>query len=257
MGKISRNVLDLFALRGTTSNDFLKSIKMRKNTIILILLAAEMLFLSVTIYQQVGDYNIDNRRLKATEPYSFNDGKNCSSFEVKILNLDRDNYSSRELRVLDVPISKNGRVNLSLSKIKYIKSFSDISSSCSIRMLNLSYNGLENIPLRLREVHDLEHLICSDNAITSLGNFSSIKNLRRLDLSSNNITDTYSSFARFRWLEYLDLSDNFNLERLPENIQNLKNLKELNIAQTKLAENESEVKKLKEWLPNTKIYLTD
>ena len=78
-----------------------------------------------------------------------------------------------------------------------------------------------------------------------------LKKLKHLDLSFNQLTSLPTEIGKLENLEYLYLSDN-ELTSLPTEIENLKNLNYLDLRKNNIPE--TEIKKIKELLPNCTIY---
>jgi Leucine-rich repeat (LRR) protein len=84
----------------------------------------------------------------------------------------------------------------------------------------------------------------------SIGN---LQNLTSLDLSDNNLKSLPDSIGELQNLTSLSLSEN-DLKWLPESIKKLApTLRELNLRYNPISNNKSARKKIKSWLPNTKI----
>lgn len=117
-----------------------------------------------------------------------------------------------------------------------------LSRMQNLQVLNLSRCPIANIPAELlRTVPKLETLDVSFTKLTALSGIDVLKNLKYLDCSDTNIL--YPSDTKFpQMLNFLRLSRT-PLRRIPEDIQNLKHLRDLHISGLHLDE-------LPDWLPN-------
>ena len=79
---------------------------------------------------------------------------------------------------------------------------------------------------------------------------SVLKNLKVLTLNNNQIESLPAEIGQLESLEKLDLAKN-NLSELPPEIQQLKKLKKLNLKKNNFSP--EEIKKIKSWLPKTKV----
>ncbi|KAM0066227.1 putative TIR domain, P-loop containing nucleoside triphosphate hydrolase [Helianthus debilis subsp. tardiflorus] len=99
-------------------------------------------------------------------------------------------------------------------------------SICSLqhlRVLDLGYSGIEEVP----------------------ENFGQIDSLNRLDLRYCNIRDIPPSICKLKHLKYLNLDSCFGLEKLPENLGDLERLNRLSVTSTKIRDVPSSICKLK------------
>ncbi len=106
------------------------------------------------------------------------------------------------------------------------------------QVLDLKNCGLNKIPEEVFDFTDLRTLDLSNdsycdtelrNKITSIPKeISKLKNLSKLNLSSNQINEIHEDITLLRSLKHLDLSNN-RLIHLSEKIANMPNLKELNL----------------------------
>lgn len=120
--------------------------------------------------------------------------------------------------------------------------------------LDLSDQGLREVPRSTFEQRNIEVLDLSDNMLTSVqAEIRQLGSLRILNLSNNTLTNIPAELGQLSKLEILDLSNN-RLTGLPYELGNLTNLKTLDLRGNAYAAADLEV--IKKGLSNTNI-LTD
>ncbi|KAF0196860.1 MAG: hypothetical protein FD166_2138 [Bacteroidetes bacterium] len=187
-------------------------------------------------------------------------GDSIKTLPSSIINLN----SLVELNITECP-------NLQLDTL-----FSMISRLKNLRELDLSENGLSDLPMSLTKLTQLKELWLDDNTFTSIPeSVKSLSNLEYLRFFSNNIDSLNITSGDLKSLKGIDLCynkfDTFPMEltnlnnlesvvmwyneisKLPEDIARLKNLKRLNLQHNNLDEQQKD--KLKSQLPNTKLEL--
>lgn len=93
--------------------------------------------------------------------------------------------------------------------------------------LHLQYNDLESLPSTVCNIATLKKLRLGGNSLESLP--ASIKNLKRLELLtlwSNNLKSLPEEIGELVNLKALNISDNADLNHLPDSIIRLTNLEE-------------------------------
>lgn len=106
--------------------------------------------------------------------------------------------------------------------------------------LNLSDNNLDSIPPGLDTLADLKRVSFRHNNFTNIEGFTTLSQIKMLDLNDNFITTIPADIANMESLEILDLSSN-KISELPIELLRLKNLKALNLSNNPL-------KQLPEWI---------
>lgn len=114
----------------------------------------------------------------------------------------------------------------------------------AIKEINLSKNNLTTIP-SLETYTSLENLNVSRNCLTSIGNivYTSLSNIREVDLSRNQLTFIPQEFTQLSLLEVLFIHHN-QLVCIPEGIENLRLLRHLDASYNKITRIENELEGL-------------
>ena len=102
-----------------------------------------------------------------------------------------------------------------------------------LRVLDLTYNKLNELPYDMSNLKNLEVLYLGINKIKDLGSISRLRNLRKLDISANDL-DTIPKFIfNMQSLEVLIIKQN-KIYKIPPEVVNLSNLQVLNLRETGL-----------------------
>ncbi len=110
----------------------------------------------------------------------------------------------------------------------------ELLASLNLRSLNASGNKISDITV-LKACRDLRVLDLSSNDLTSVeGMLSSQSELRTLNLSGNFIKEMDSTFTALSQLERLNLSANV-LTRIPKSVEKMQNLVELNLSDNRIS----------------------
>ncbi len=100
--------------------------------------------------------------------------------------------------------------------------------------LNLSFRGLNKIPIHVFKLRKLKELYLTGNLLTTLpDSIEALKEIKYLSLSKNKISIISKNIGVLKNLKKLNLSSNC-LEQLPESFSDLKSLKRLNISDNPL-----------------------
>lgn len=92
-------------------------------------------------------------------------------------------------------------------------------------LLDLSNQGLTELPENIGELLHLEAIWLHDNELTKLPkSIGKLLNLKNLELHDNKLTELPDNLGNLMNLEKINLNNN-KLKRLPESIGNLKNLR--------------------------------
>ena len=103
----------------------------------------------------------------------------------------------------------------------------------------------------LTDLYNLQELNLTDNRLTEIPReIGNLTNLQTLILSYNQLTELPREISNLTNLQYLHL-DNNHLTEIPREIGNLTNLQYLGLSGNQL----SDPDRIKQWLPNVKIYL--
>ena len=111
--------------------------------------------------------------------------------------------------------------------------------------------AIRELPSKIGELIHLEELDLRVNAIQTIPEeIGKLVHLRRLDLSDNVTPSDIKNITRIRSLEYLDLNG-CELQKLPDRIVDLKQLKELNAVGNNFSPDERE--RIRKALPGCKL----
>uniref|UniRef100_A0A0D9XKA0 Ubiquitin-like domain-containing protein n=1 Tax=Leersia perrieri TaxID=77586 RepID=A0A0D9XKA0_9ORYZ len=104
---------------------------------------------------------------------------------------------------------------LSLSRNRLVTLPSSLGSMTHLRELRIANNSLENLPVEIGLLKNLEFLIASNNRITSLpSSIGDCESLKEVDLSSNLLAELPEAFGNLQNLKVLSLRNN-GLTSLP------------------------------------------
>ena len=119
------------------------------------------------------------------------------------------------------------RLNLSVNKLKAIPS--DIFSLPCLRDLNISSNEVSELPEPLELKVALKSLNVSNNNLKALPPSISMSSLETLKLSNNNFAEVPLCVCEITSLKDLDLSNNRDINYLPDEMGKLRNLSHLDL----------------------------
>jgi leucine-rich repeat protein SHOC2 len=224
--------------------------------------------LSETLFNSLERLNLANNSLN-----SVNTSILAHFKSLKYLNLSNNSYSilintgedsrlpwqlaaNNELsNLIELDLSSNNKITSETNSNSYQKNRKDsaistrrssaasalsnksFSSLKNLRILNLSDNGLKNMPKDINDLKHLETLDLSKNSLEFLPfELTELKSLKCLKLNENKIeevTDTFCTYARFREsLEELNLSKNLiKLAKFSYRIALFVKLKTLNLSE--------------------------
>lgn len=129
-------------------------------------------------------------------------------------------------------------------------------SQC-IKEIDLSGNALQRFPDGAMVITGLKRINLRQNDLHSLDlalDPVAYRNIEHLYLNENPMVELGSEITAFSHLEWLDLRDMPNLERISDDIQQLQHLKYLQVSGTPLAKSYGAVTKLRRLLPNTQVH---
>jgi len=155
-------------------------------------------------------------------------------------------YTSSKREQIDT-INSSAQVE----QIESIKTDS-IPKNNSSKTLDLSSQNLNKVPSYVFEIKELEELNLSDNNLEGAlpAEIKHNENLKKINVSNNNMTGIPAEIGQLFKLETLDYSNN-EITGLPLEIANLKNLQELDLSGNNYSE--TDLNQIKEALPNLKI----
>lgn len=125
-------------------------------------------------------------------------------------------------------------LDLSDKKLKEFPQF--ITKLTTLRKLVLNYNNIGSIPTEIAHLVNLEELYLEDCQLATLPeSFGDLPKLHTLDVSNNELDNGFivlpESIGKLKSLRKLNYRYNQNLSQLPENLEQLIGLEELNIYQ--------------------------
>ena len=139
-----------------------------------------------------------------------------------IYNKYRSNRSFPVLKFLDkAQINFN---NLDLKLISYKKKLIGIISDAKINLKNKMIENIDDIRGIEEYSEFIEEIDLSNNRIKKIKGLEKLKNLKKLYLK-NNYLERIEGLEGLNNLELLDLSGNINIEEIPDNFNELTNLK--------------------------------
>jgi Leucine-rich repeat (LRR) protein len=139
---------------------------------------------------------------------------------VQFLNLSHNTLTSLPECLIDLKMVVS--LNLSKNKLKVVPM--ELFSMISLRDLNLSGNGIAELPEIPQWRPVLKTLNVSDNNLSSLPDGIGRSYMETLNLSRNHFTRVPLAVCEIISLRDLDLSDNREINHLPDEMGKLRNL---------------------------------
>lgn len=151
----------------------------------------------------------------------------------------------------------NSVIELSLREKGYKKFPEKIFMCKNLKHLDLSFNSIEEIPAKIKELTKLETLSINRNKIKDLPKeIGSLNNLKSIDFLANNISEIPTSLCNLKKIERINLADNI-VTNIPKCLGNSKTLKLLALTSTKVEFSKEDSIFLKKSLPNTLIFVNE
>ena len=144
---------------------------------------------------------------------------------VQFLNLSHNTLTSLPECLIDLKMVVS--LNLSKNKLKVVPI--ELFSMISLRDLNLSGNGIAELPEIPQWRPVLKTLNVSDNNLSSLPDGIGRSYMETLNLSRNHFTRVPLAVCDIISLRDLDLSDNREINHLPDEMGKLRNLSHINL----------------------------
>jgi len=191
-----------------------------------------------SVYLALSENN-NNQKIKFDKLQGINKIMPGQTIDVKFkLKAPKDIYELLNFKV-ETTTNYKGKVIINLLDIR-TKPFLDLNTASmmnpdSITSLDLSENGLTELPQELAKFKNLRYLNLSNNRLVSIDNLPVFKNLRFLDISNNVIGILPASICELKELEEVNAENN-QIKSIPSGFPNLVNLKILNLGNNKLTE---------------------
>lgn len=149
---------------------------------------------------------------------------------LKILKCNNNNISSLNLSF--GALHNVNYIDFGFNRIKYLPD--SLQKLINLNSLNLQMNRILKFTINCERLLTLNELNLSNNFLADFENICSIKNLKVLFLSNNQITFVHKKISELQELTILDLSDN-QIFFLPKEIKQCKKLKKLNLKNNNLS----------------------
>ena len=95
-----------------------------------------------------------------------------------------------------------------------------------LRVLALSKNRIQTVPVLIKELRSLEVLLLDRNAITSIpSEIGDLESLVELDVSYNQITSLPDEICGMESLRFIRIQENPRIRDLPKSMMNLRRLR--------------------------------
>lgn len=143
---------------------------------------------------------------------------------------------------------------LNIERQRFSKLPKEILNATCVETINMTRNFLTKFPMELLKQTDLKKIDLSYNKIKTFPNIKTPSQIVSLNLSGNKIKEIPASIKLFTNLEHLYLEDMESLEKIHDDIQELKKLKHLVIKKTPVGRSYTKSRKLIKLLPNTQVF---
>lgn len=143
---------------------------------------------------------------------------------------------------------------LSIENHRFSKLPKEILNANCIESMKIKRNFLTEFPVGLLKQNDLKKIDLSLNKITKFPDIKTPTQVVSLNLSGNQIKEIPASIKLFTNLEHLYLEDMESLEKIHDDIKELKKLKHLVIKKTPVGRSYTKSRKLIKLLPNTQVF---
>lgn len=143
---------------------------------------------------------------------------------------------------------------LSIERKRFSKLPKEVLNADCVKTINMKRNFLTQFPVQLLKQTHLKKIDLSYNKITTFPTIKNPAQITSLNLSGNKIREIPASIKLFTNLEHLYLEDMESLQKIHDDIKELKKLKNLIIKKTPVGRSYSKSRKLIKILPNTKVF---
>lgn len=160
------------------------------------------------------------------------EGQSCQDFLSQIYNFLIRIVNRQGNNPIYLDLGLNELANDMPAFNSFINKCATSSIVHQIITLNLSVNGLVELPEELTRLHALKRLLVSSNPLctASLEKISKMPSLEYLDISSCNLSEIPASFTQLQSLSNLDVRGNSLTKKNLVLLGQLKNLKEIRLS---------------------------
>ena len=147
----------------------------------------------------------------------------------------------------------NGVLDLSRQWLQNVPS--EVTNKNCIKEINLNRNDIREFPMTLFRIDELRKIDLSENDISKFPSLKEESPIVSLNLTANNISSiSGEDLLKFKNIKHLYFKGNKNLKELPKEITQLKNLKNLDLRRTAIAQDYGKIQKLQKAMPDAGIY---
>lgn len=147
----------------------------------------------------------------------------------------------------------NGVLDMSRQGLETVPS--EVTNKDCIKEINLNRNNIWQFPMALFRIDQLRKIDLSENELTKFPSLKEESPIISLKLTDNDISSVSGQdLLKFKNIQHLYFKGNKNLKDLPQEIVQLKDLKNLDLRRTALAQDYGKIQKLQKKMPNVRIY---
>jgi Leucine-rich repeat (LRR) protein len=180
-------------------------------------------------------YKLDNLNLKSLNQLN----KYQISGIINVLSAKNNSLKELTQEFFD-KIIEIKKINLSFNEFKEFPNI-PVNLTSSIKILDLSNNQIEEIPILISKFIKIKELNLSTNKINSIPNdLTNLKELETLNLSNNNINSFSNNLISLEQLSFLNISKN-KISIIPEKNWDKSKLIQLDLSYNKISKIPDEI----------------